>query len=68
MKISEIAFRFSSALRQLRCETNKYEIAYLQQYVRDEMFRAIKTKMPAQEYYMQTKHVIMETLGRKDIA
>ncbi len=63
MSISETAFRFSQVLNQNRHKYDRYIVTSLQVYVRDEMFKAIKNKIPSQEYYMNTKQYIEEVLN-----
>jgi len=68
MNISEIAFRFSKTLNQLKTnEVYRHKVDSLQKYVRDEMFFAIKHRVPAQEYYIETKSYILEVLNSGDL-
>lgn len=69
MSISEIAFKFSKVLNQIKNRENEHKISRLQKYVRDEMFSAIKNRLPSQEYYLNTKKVIeIELSNPNDVA
>lgn len=63
MTISEIAFNFSKVLNQIRHQHCGAKISTLQRYVRDEMFYSIKNRIPAQEYYQETKMRIESELS-----